>query len=206
MIARTFRSGELRHMPKCGLSKKDLRTRLKANLAALSADEIHQRSRQACDLLVAQPEFERSETVMVFLSLPTEISTAPLVLRAWQEGKRVLAPRVSWEQRRMMPVEIRSLTEEIEDTQWSLRQPLQGDPVPLGMIDLVVVPGLGFDRAGNRLGRGRGFYDRFLAHPEFHGSTCAVAFEEQIVDAIPADPHDIRVDMLITDHHVQRFV
>jgi 5-formyltetrahydrofolate cyclo-ligase len=193
-------------MPKCGLSKKDLRTRLKANLAALSADEVHQRSRQACNLLVAQPEFERCETVMVFLSLPTEINTAPLVLRAWQEGKRVLAPRVSWEQRRMMPVEIRSLTEDIEDTQWSLRQPLQGDPVPVGMIDLVVVPGLGFDPEGNRLGRGRGFYDRFLAHAEFAGSTCAVAFEEQIVEAIPADSHDIRVDMLITDQQVRRFV
>ena len=206
MIARTLRSGELRHMPKCGLSKKDLRTRLKANLAALSADEIHERSRQACNLLVAQPEFERSEIVMVFLSLPTEISTAPLVLRAWQEGKRVLAPRVSWEQRRMMPVEIRSLTEDIEDTRWNLRQPLQGDPVPLSMIDLVVVPGLGFDDAGNRLGRGRGFYDRFLVHSEFAGSTCAVAFEEQVVEAIPADSHDIRVDMLITDQHVRRFV
>jgi len=193
-------------MPKCGLSKKDLRTRLKANLAALSADEVHQRSRQACNSLVAQPEFERAETVMVFLSLPTEINTTLLVLRAWQKGKRVLAPRVSWEQRRMMPVEIRSLAEDLEDTQWNLRQPLQGDPVPISMIDLVVVPGLGFDGAGNRLGRGRGFYDRFLAHPEFTGSTCAVAFEEQVVEAIPADPHDICVDMLITDRHVRRFV
>ncbi len=193
-------------MPKCGLAKKELRTRLKANLAALSPDEVRQRSRQACNSLVAQPEFERSETVMVFLSLPMEINTTLLVLRAWQEGKRVLAPRVSWEQRRMMPVEIRSLTEDIEETQWSLRQPLQGDPVPLSMIDLVVVPGLGFDRAGNRLGRGRGFYDRFLAHSEFTGSTCAIAFEEQVVEAIPADLHDIRVDMLITDQQVRRFV
>ncbi len=206
MIASTLRSGDLHHMPKCCLSKKDLRTHLKANLAALSADEIHKRSQQACDLLVAQPEFERSEIVMVFLSLPAEINTTPLVLRAWQEGKRILAPRVSWEQRRMMPVEIRSLTEDIEDTQWNLRQPVQGDPVPLSMIDLVAVPGLGFDRAGNRLGRGRGFYDRFLAHSEFAGSTCAVAFEEQVVEAIPADAHDIRVDMLITDQHVRRFV
>ena len=185
---------------------KNPQTRLKANLAALSPDEVHQRSRQACNSLVAQPEFERSETVMVFLSLPTEINTTLLVLRAWQEGKRVLAPRVSWEQRRMMPVEIRSLTEDIEETQWSLRQPLQGDPVPLSMIDLVVVPGLGFDPEGNRLGRGRGFYDRFLAHSEFTGSTCAIAFEEQVVEAIPADLHDIRVDMLITDQQVRRFV
>ncbi len=206
MITETLLFGESRPMPKCGLSKKDLRTRLKANIAALSADENHQRSRQACKSLIEQPEFERAETIMVFLSLPTEINTTLLVLRAWQEGKRVLAPRVSWEQRRMMPVEIRSLTEDIEDTQWSLRQPLQGNPVPISMIDLVVVPGLGFDGVGNRLGRGRGFYDRFLARSDYAGSTCAVAFEEQVVETIPADPHDIRVDMLITDQHVRRFV
>jgi 5-formyltetrahydrofolate cyclo-ligase len=206
MIVRTLRSGELRHMPKCGLSKKDLRIRLQTNLAVLTADEVHQRSRQACNLLFAQPEFERAETIMVFLSLPTELNTAPLVLRAWQLGKRVLAPRVSQEQRRMMPIEIRSLPNHIEDTQWNLRQPLVGNPVPLSTIDLVVVPGLGFDQAGNRLGRGGGFYDRFLARAEFAGSTCAVGFEQQVLEVIPTDPHDIRVDMLVTEQHVQRFV
>ena len=192
-------------MPSCGLTKKELRTRLKANLAALSPEQIHSRSIQACDLLVAQPEYAGAETIMVFLSLHSEISTTPLVLRAWQDGKRVLAPRVSWEQRRMLPVEIRSLTEDIEETRWSLRQPAQGDPVPLSMIDMVTVPGLGFDTRGHRLGRGRGFYDRFLSNPNFTGTICALGFEEQTVDFIPEDSHDIKVDMLVTDQQVRRF-
>ncbi len=191
-------------MPSCRLSKKELRSHLKAGLAALSAEEIRERSMRACDLLTAQPEYEKSEIIMVFLSLSNEINTTPLVLRAWQDNKCVLAPRVTWEQRRMIPVEIRSLTEDIEDTQWNLRQPVHGDPMPISMIDMVIVPGLGFDLAGNRLGRGRGFYDRFLANPEFRGLTCALAFEEQVVESIPADPHDIQVDMVVTDQQVRR--
>ena len=191
-------------MPSCELSKKGLRARLKSSLAALSREEIHHRSNQACDLLVAQPEYQRAEVLMLFLSLPTEVNTAPLALRAWQDGKRVLAPRVTWEQRRMIPVEIRSLTEDIEETRGSLRQPVQGEPVPIAMIDLVVVPGLGFDVRGNRLGRGRGFYDRFLANPDFVGTTCALSLEEQVVEAVPTDTHDIRVNMIVTDRQVRR--
>lgn len=192
-------------MPTCRVTKSELRARLKADLSALSPDELRDHSAQACRLLADQPEFQKSEIIMVFLSLASEINTAQLVLRAWQEGKRVLAPRVSWEQRRMIPLEIRSLTEDIEETQWSLRQPAQGDPVPLSMIDLVIVPGIGFDLQGNRLGRGRGFYDRFLANPEFSGITCALAFEEQVVEKIPTDAHDIQVDMVVTSQSVRRF-
>ncbi len=192
-------------MPTCRVTKNELRARLKAGLAARSRDEVQDHSARACRLLADQPEFRESEIVMVFLSLAGEINTAQLVLRAWQEGKRVLAPRVSWEQRRMIPLEIRSLTEDIEETQWSLRQPVQGDPVPVAMIDLVIVPGIGFDLQGSRLGRGRGFYDRFLANPDFAGITCALAFEEQVVEKIPTDVHDIQVDMVVTSQTVRRF-
>ena len=104
----------------------------------------------------------------------------------------------------MIPVEIRSLTEDIEETHGRLRQPVQGEPVPVSMIDLLVVPGLGFDVKGNRLGRGRGFYDRFLAKPDFVGTICALSLEEQVVEAVPTDTHDIRVNMIVTDRQVRR--
>ncbi len=205
MSRSTLPAGESPDMPSCGLTKKELRTRLKTNLGALSPEQIRTRSIQACDLFTTQPEYTRAEIIMVFLSLHNEINTTRLVLRAWQDRKRVLAPRVTWEQRRMIPVEIQSLTEDIEETHWNLRQPAQGDPVPLSMIDVVTVPGLGFDTLGNRLGRGRGFYDRFLGNPNFTGTICALGFEQQVVDFIPADPHDIKVDVLVTDQQVRRF-
>jgi 5-formyltetrahydrofolate cyclo-ligase len=187
------------------MTKKVLRDELRHGLAELTAESSRAHSFTACDLLAVQPEFQKAEIVMVFLSMASEVSTAPLVLCAWQNRKRVLAPRVSWEQRRMMPVEIRSLDENIESTSWSFRQPVGGDPVPVEMIDLVVVPGLGFDGQGNRLGRGRGFYDRFLGQSSFQGKTCALAFECQVVQTIPVDHNDRPVDMLVTEHRVRRF-
>ncbi len=142
---------------------------------------------------------------MVFLSLPLEVETAPIVLRAWQDHKRVLAPKVSWSQRRMLPVEIRSLSDDVVVSDLGIREPASGIPFPISLIDLVIVPGLGFDEFGNRLGRGRGFYDRFLAHPEFRGVSCALALEAQMTPAVPVGPLDRHVDMLVTDERVRRF-
>ena len=142
---------------------------------------------------------------MLFLSTPQEVDTRHLALPAWADQKRVLAPRVSWDQRRMLPVEIHSLVSGVEEGYMGIREPAEGMPVPVSDLDLVVVPGLGFDEQGNRLGRGRGFYDRFLSHPDFRGVSCALALEDQVVPSIPVGPSDVRVDMLVTDVAVRRF-
>jgi len=141
---------------------------------------------------------------MVFLSLPGEVDTSPLVLRAWQDRKRVLAPKVSWEQRRMLPIEIRSLTDDLSTSTMGIREPIAGVPIPIPLIDLAIVPGLAFDKFGNRLGRGRGFYDRFLAHPEFKGVACGLTLEEQMVTTVPVGPLDRHVNMVVTDEKVYK--
>jgi 5-formyltetrahydrofolate cyclo-ligase len=185
--------------------KKELRQQLRQVVAEIAPEEMVDQSHRACQLLFEQAEFKKAETVMVFLSLDGEIDTSPIVLRCWQERKRVLAPKVSWNQRRMMPVEIRSLTEDLMVTGMGIREPISGIPFPISLLDMVIVPGLGFDEKGNRLGRGRGFYDRFLAHAEFKGIACGMAFEQQVVKEIPVGPLDRHVDMLVTDKKVRRF-
>ncbi|MFQ5462013.1 MAG: 5-formyltetrahydrofolate cyclo-ligase [Phycisphaerae bacterium] len=186
-------------------AKSELRQRLRNVIAAIPPDERSSRSLRACHRLFEQPEYVRAEVIMVFLSLPDEIDTTPIVLRGWQNRKRVLAPRISWNQRRMIPLEIRSLTEDLAITNLGVREPTSGVPFPIEMIDLLIVPGLGFDEFGQRLGRGRGFYDRFLAHPDFKGVACAMALEEQVVPSIPVGPLDRPIDMLITDAKIRRF-
>lgn len=186
-------------------AKKELRQRLRKVIADIPREQLETKSMRANHRLFEQPEYIKAEVILVFLSLPTEIDTSPLVLRAWQDRKRVLAPKVSWSQRRMMPVEIRSLTDDLAISQMGIREPVSGIPFPTSTIDLLIVPGLGFDEYGNRLGRGRGFYDRFLAHPEFRGIACAMAFEEQMTPLVPAGPLDRHVDMLVTDKKIRRF-
>jgi len=187
------------------LLKKPLRQELRQRLRAIAPEELQRRSAAACLRLCEQEEYQRSHVVMIFLSMPHEIDTHQIALRAWADSKTVLAPRVSWDQRRMLPIEINSLVSDIEDGYMGIREPVEGLPVPVSDIELVVVPGLGFDHHGNRLGRGRGFYDRFLAHPDFHGVSCGLALEGQVVPVIPLGPSDVAVDMLVTDTHVRRF-
>jgi 5-formyltetrahydrofolate cyclo-ligase len=185
--------------------KKDLRQSLRSILAAILPEELQQRSAAACRLLCEQEEYRRAEVVLLFLSTAHEVETRQLALQAWADQKRVLAPRVSWDQRRMLPIEIQSLASGVEEGYMGIREPLEGMPVPVSDIDLLIVPGLGFDEHGNRLGRGRGFYDRFLSHPDLRGVSCALALEDQVVPSIPVGACDIGVDMLVTDMKVRRF-
>lgn len=185
--------------------KKELRQQLRAALEALGPRERLRLSNVACDRLLSLPEYAAARTILLFLSMTTEVDTSPIALRAWTDGRRVLAPKVSWEQKRMQPVEISSLTTGVTLDPMGIREPIEGPPTPIRDIDLVIVPGLAFDAEGNRLGRGRGFYDRFLANHDFRGVACALAFEMQVVPSVPRDEHDRRVDLLVTDAAVRRF-
>jgi 5-formyltetrahydrofolate cyclo-ligase len=185
--------------------KKQIRQKLRAEIAAISPPELHERSVQACSRLAQTPEYARSEIIMVFLSLPTEVDTTSLVLQAWRDRKRVLAPKVSWEQRRMLPIQIDSLSDDLSESVLGIREPADGVPIPLANIDMVIVPGLGFDLQGNRLGRGRGFYDRFLAHRDWAGIACGLALQTQVLDSVPTTEHDMKIQMLVTDTAVFRF-
>jgi 5-formyltetrahydrofolate cyclo-ligase len=187
-------------------SKAAIRRQLRETLASISEADRHAKSAAACALIAASPEFTNARVIMLFLSMPTEIDTTALALRAWQAGKTVAVPKVSWDQRRMLPIEITSLSSaNMTTTGPGVREPIAGNPVPVRDIDFVIVPGLGFTQSGFRIGRGMGFYDRFLAQSNFIGVSCGLAFEEQIVGDLPILDHDVPLSMLATDQGIRRF-
>ncbi|MGB7158676.1 MAG: 5-formyltetrahydrofolate cyclo-ligase [Tepidisphaeraceae bacterium] len=186
------------------VSKPAIRKQLRERLSAMSEPERHAKSLAACALVAGSPEFAAARCIMLYLSTPTEVDTAPLALRAWQASKTIVVPKVSWDQRRMLPVEISSLKDGLTTT-GPVREPIAGTPMPINLIDLVIVPGVGFTLKGHRIGRGMGFYDRFLAQPEFIGVSCGLAFEEQIVPELPTLDHDMPLGMLASDRGVRRF-
>ncbi len=126
------------------MPKRELRQQIRRELKELSAEDLERRSAAVCRLLCAQEEYRRAETLMIFLSMPQEIDTTALAIQAWEGLKRVLAPRVSWDQRRMLPIEINSFASGVEEGYMGIREPVEGMPVPVSEIDLVVVPGLAF--------------------------------------------------------------
>lgn len=187
------------------MDKAQLRSKLRNSLLAVGAEQRERKSHLACERLITTEQFQTASTVMLFLSLPHEVDTSEAILAAWQSGKTVAVPKVSWEQRHMIPVQINSLDTDIATHASGLRNPTAGAPVPLGEIELVVTPGLGFDRKGNRLGRGGGYYDKFLAQEQLKTCKCGFAFAEQLIDSVLVTDHDQPMDMLITDAEIIHF-
>lgn len=185
--------------------KTEIRRQLRQVLANLTDAQRHAKSVAANAFVSSTSEFQSAKCIMLYLSTPMEVDTASLALKAWQQGKTVVVPKVSWDSRRMVPVEITSFaSDQLQMTSKGFREPIAGNPVPLSFIDLALVPGLGFTENGHRIGRGMGFYDRFLAQTEFLGTSCGLAFEEQIVPYIPMLDHDIPLGMLATDRGIRR--
>ncbi len=187
------------------MDKAHLRRQLQNSLIAIPDEQRSEKSRQACRNLISTSQFQNASTVMMYLSLPYEADTSEAILHAWQLGKTVAVPKISWEQRHMIPVKINSLETGISMIASGLKNPIAGVPVPFEDIDLVVTPALGFDRQGNRLGRGGSYYDRFFANAELKASRCGFAFAEQLLDSVPVTEHDEPVDSLVTDEGVIYF-
>jgi 5-formyltetrahydrofolate cyclo-ligase len=186
-------------------NKSALRRHLRQVLADMNDQTRQDKSQAACQFLVKTDEFRSARVIMLYLSMPTELDTSPLALAAWQTEKTVVVPKVSWDQRRMLPVEITSLQSGITVSAPGVREPTSGQPMPVNMIDLVIVPGLCIAVSGHRIGRGMGFYDRFLSQSDFIGLSCGLSFEEQIVTSLPTLDHDVALGMLVTDQGIRRF-
>jgi len=187
------------------MNKEQLRLRLQKCLLAMPSQLRNEKSHKACRNLISTSQFQNASAVMMYLSLPHEVDTSEAILCAWQLGKTVAVPKISWQQRHMIPVQISSLETGFSTEVSDLRNPVTGAPMPFEEIDLVVTPALGFDRKGNRLGRGGSYYDRFFANEELKAFRCGLAFAEQLVESVPVTPADKPVDFLVTDEEVVYF-
>jgi len=187
------------------MDKEQLRSKLQKCLLAIPSEQRSEKSHRACQNLISTSQFQRASSVMMYLSLPHEVNTCEAILHAWQLGKAVSVPKISWQQRHMIAVRINSLETGFSSSASGLRNPVTGVPMPFEEIELVVTPALGFDRKGNRLGRGGSYYDRFFTDDKFKASKCGFAFTEQVVDSIPVTSTDVPVDFLVTDEEVIYF-
>lgn len=179
---------------------------MKATLAAMPPRLAREKSLAACQRLFALPEFQNARTVMAYLAMPEEVNVDDVAHHLWRENRRFLVPKIgNLEQRHMVAVEIHSLEKGMTRGELGIRQPETSEEFPPGDIEFIIVPALAYDRKGGRLGRGGGFYDRFLASEHLQAITCGLAFSEQVIDELPLHAHDRPVDILVTDSEVLRF-
>ena len=183
--------------------KASIRATMRARLAELDAERMHAASVSACRRLIGLEAFDHASVVMLYMPLAREVDVTAAAIRCFQLAKTVCVPRVDWERRDMAPIEITTFDDHVMDTDaHGVRTPREGRLVLPAMIDFLVVPGLAFDLLGRRLGRGGGYYDRFLGRLRRSALTVGIAFDEQIIDEVPVDDRDMSVDVVVTDRRL----
>jgi 5-formyltetrahydrofolate cyclo-ligase len=146
-------------------------------------------------------EFQAADKILIYLSKEGEVSTDSLLDRAFELGKRVCVPVVDKKNEELNISELPGPQTRFRLGAFGVREPEEADLnfVSPDQIDLVVTPGLAFDRRGGRIGYGKGYYDRLLSRLGSHIPRIALAFDFQVLDAVPQDENDVRVNAIITE-------
>ncbi|MBD5184182.1 MAG: 5-formyltetrahydrofolate cyclo-ligase [Bacteroidales bacterium] len=180
------------------MEKSEIRRKIKAMRSMLleaekmsAADEVFEQLEQTAAFLLA-------DRILMYHSLPDELSTHRF-LDKWHGRKSFFLPRVNGVNLEILPYD----ESRLELGAFHIEEPTGENTVSPDEIELVIVPAVAYDRAGNRLGRGKGFYDRLLSNTA--ATKVGIGYEFQIVDEIPAEPHDVKMDMVITQKTVLRF-
>lgn len=179
-------------------AKEEMRNLLEEKRRILTKEQVSELSASIIERLKALPEFESAKVVLAYYPIRNEVNTRPL-LEEYRDKKIILLP-VSRSRSRM---ELRQYMgrDNLRRGKFGIPEP-QGRPFR-GHVDLVVVPGVGFDERKHRIGRGGGYYDRFLSKNPF-ATKVAVAYDFQLVTDVPVDSHDKKVDIIVTPSRVIR--
>ncbi|XP_053572130.1 5-formyltetrahydrofolate cyclo-ligase [Bombina bombina] len=188
-------------------AKQALRADLKKRLSALSSEEKIRQSQAVTQKILSHSRYQTAQRVAIFLNMQDEIQTGDIIDDIFKQGKICFIPRYKPRSNHMDMVRLSSVQEiqQLPMTSWNIRQPSEEDSreeaLSTGGLDLMLVPGLGFDKEGHRLGRGKGYYDTFLEkYNQLHVGqpyTIALAFQEQLCESIPVSENDFAIDEII---------
>jgi 5-formyltetrahydrofolate cyclo-ligase len=177
--------------------KASLRKHFLKLLKEQNKEDALQKSAVVAEQLWKLPVIKAAQGIMFYVSMPGEVDTLAMIEKALSSGKRVVLPIVEQNQRILIPTLISSM-QDLHQGTYGIAEPVFDRAKVAGAkdIDAVIVPGLAFDKDHNRLGRGLGYYDRFLGTLPKEINTIGLAFDFQLTDSLPTQAHDVRL------HHV----
>jgi len=173
------------------MEKAQLRQQIKSRKSLLTDADKEKAAEQVFGQLESTDAFRTAENILLYYSLPDELPTHRFIER-WAEKKKIYLPRVNGNDLDILPY---SKTE-MHSGAFNIGEPTGDETTPVDQMDIVVVPAVAYDRKGNRLGRGKGYYDRLLARAKV--TKIGVGYDFQLVDGIDVEPHDVPVDIVIT--------
>lgn len=178
-----------------------------ARAAQPDKDEV---STKICDKFVSLPEYQAAKTVMWYIDCRSESRTRHVLPNAINGDKRIVVPYCTVDENgdNKLGLWFLESMDELVIGKWSILEPPKdrwGEPgkeMPPEELDLVMVPGVGFDRQGGRMGNGQGYYDRLLDRVRTDAPLIAICYESQLFDEIIVGPHDVYMDKVITEETV----
>jgi 5-formyltetrahydrofolate cyclo-ligase len=180
--------------------KRILRNRVRGLMDAQTPEDRRRKSLAVGERLFALEKFRRAPVVCFYAAMPHEIDTAAMIDRALAAGMRVCMPRCDMETIELTLYEIQSRAH-LQKGTWGILEP-EPDParvVRTEEVRCILVPGVAFDAEGNRIGNGKGFYDRFLKKLAPGAVKIGLAYSLQMVPRVPVDAHDVKLDLVLTD-------
>lgn len=178
-------------------SRKDaVRNAVRLPLRTMSAEQRRAESDAVSRALIADAFFMSARTILAYYPTPDEVDPMRALRAAHDAGARICFPTIDWESSTMRALQPDRLDAPTHIRRHGIREPSSGITVPPDELDLVLVPGTAFDRLGGRLGRGAGFYDRYLSAAA--GRHWGVCFAVQLVPEVPREPHDQPMHALAT--------
>jgi len=181
--------------------KNILRRELLQKIRSYSPEELARRSKNVTQNLKTLPQYKQANCIMFYYPLETEVNLLGTIREALRQ-KRVCFPVIDLKNGDLIPYEINDLNKDFATGPWGITQPSKerARKTELQDIDLVVVPGVAFDKTKNRLGRGKGFYDKFLQKLGGKTANVGIAFDFQVIRHVPSYPHKYeKVDALVTE-------
>jgi 5-formyltetrahydrofolate cyclo-ligase len=179
-----------------GLTKQQIRSKILSRLKIQKEEDRDRKSNIVKQKLFRRAVFKRAKAVMFYVSFDGEVNTQDMIKEAYRLGKIVAVPVCKNDRITIRPCLLRDGAK-VQKGPYGICEPAVKKYVKLEDLDLVIVPGVAFDKEGNRLGRGRGCYDRFLKKIPFDIPSIGLAFDFQILPRIPATATDIKIGEVI---------
>ncbi len=182
--------------------KREMREAVLATRSAMLPAVRGMASGVIIEKVCSLPEYAQAKVVLTYMGFGSEIETQSFFERIIADGKIVVLPRVDRASQTLMLHAARS-TSDLLTGKWGIREPRADAPtVSIDEVDFLLMPGVAFDRFGNRLGYGRGYYDKLLVIADPALTRVAAAFSCQIVEAVPVGPTDQRIDCIVTENEI----
>lgn len=185
-------------------TKNTLRKNMLTQRKSMKIRDISAFSNKIINTIMALPEFIKCKNIMLYLSFNNEVNTYPLVTWCLNNSKTVIVPYCVEAEKKIIPFKINNLTTDLNKSTFGIMEPKHDllKQVNINDIDLIIVPGVLFDKTCNRIGFGAGYYDRFLPGKAKNALTIGIAYDYQIIDEIPTDVYDVPLNFIVTENRI----